>query len=256
MGRTRECISCHQVKKINGRGLCGACYTREYDAGTIKNFPKANAKFIPKEAICLDCHEFKRIYGQGRCRTCHPKWYREQPGVRERHAEVERQRRERLGVTYKEYERQRNVKRREGRLAYNKEYYKNNSDTLKDYQKQYRQENKDKMLVLWRRTYARRKNAEGELTKEQWTLLVGFYCPDNKCLCCKLEFDRGDKAKKLSIDHVLPLSKGGTHWPENIQPLCMTCNNAKKTKLIDYRPDAGYYAKSLGECSAENINGA
>lgn len=30
-----------------------------------------------------------------------------------------------------------------------------------------------------------------------------------------------------SIDHVIPLSKGGTHWPANLRPVCRRCNSIK-----------------------------
>jgi len=38
-------------------------------------------------------------------------------------------------------------------------------------------------------------------------------------------------------DHVLPVSKGGTSYISNIQPLCQPCNSGKKDKHIDYRPE-------------------
>ena len=46
-----------------------------------------------------------------------------------------------------------------------------------------------------------------------------------KCLICGLEV-------KLTIDHTVPLSKGGAHSKENIQPLCHSCNSRKRDKLV------------------------
>jgi hypothetical protein len=51
---------------------------------------------------------------------------------------------------------------------------------------------------------------------------------------------------KLVPDHVLPLSKGGTSFILNIQPLCHAyaagtpagCNNLKGAQFIDYRTSA------------------
>jgi len=33
------------------------------------------------------------------------------------------------------------------------------------------------------------------------------------------------------------LAAGGTHDPDNVQPLCKSCNSKKAIKIIDYRPD-------------------
>lgn len=61
---------------------------------------------------------------------------------------------------------------------------------------------------------------------EEWQALCDFY--DNRCICC-------GKKVKLTVDHVIPLSKGGSNMIDNIQPLCQTCNKTKHAKIIDYR---------------------
>jgi 5-methylcytosine-specific restriction endonuclease McrA len=51
---------------------------------------------------------------------------------------------------------------------------------------------------------------------------------NGKCLRCS-------QAKPLTVDHVMPLSMGGTNDIANIQPLCHACNASKGTRTIDYR---------------------
>jgi hypothetical protein len=87
----------------------------------------------------------------------------------------------------------------------------------------------EKLLAKWQRRRARQLGAEGSYTADQWTRLKAFY--GNVCLCCGVH----ESVTKLTVDHVIPLAKGGSHYITNIQPLCMKCNAAKNTKDTDYR---------------------
>lgn len=56
----------------------------------------------------------------------------------------------------------------------------------------------------------------------------------NKCVSC----ERGDQP--LTVDHIIPISKGGEDTIENVQPLCRVCNSRKGSHhTTDYRPDKG-----------------
>lgn len=79
----------------------------------------------------------------------------------------------------------------------------------------------------WKRR-AREKQAGGKFTDKEWFDLCLQY--DNKCLCCR-------EVKKLTADHVIPISKGGTSNIDNIQPLCLSCNSSKGIRTTDYRLD-------------------
>lgn len=78
------------------------------------------------------------------------------------------------------------------------------------------------------RRRARRFNAPGYHTSEQWQAVLDRY--GYKCLRC-------GSTENLTEDHVLPLSKGGSNWIENIQPLCGSCNSSKQDTYADYRPE-------------------
>jgi 5-methylcytosine-specific restriction endonuclease McrA len=79
---------------------------------------------------------------------------------------------------------------------------------------------------------ARLDSVGGSYTPEEWRLLVQKY--NYKCLCC----GKREPEIKLSVDHVIPISKGGPNVIQNIQPLCFPCNSRKKAKIIDYRKAA------------------
>jgi len=46
------------------------------------------------------------------------------------------------------------------------------------------------------------------------------------CMYCEGFFD------KLDIDHIIPLSRGGHHDPENVCLACKTCNRSKSNKFL------------------------
>lgn len=71
--------------------------------------------------------------------------------------------------------------------------------------------------------------SSGKHTGAQWTELKILY--NNKCVCCGIS----EKVKKLTKDHIVPFSLGGSDNIENIQPLCNACNVKKSSKIIDYR---------------------
>lgn len=73
---------------------------------------------------------------------------------------------------------------------------------------------------------ARKLNSEGNYTYDEWQALCDFY--GNVCLDC-------GEQKPLTADHVIPITKGGSNYIGNIQPLCKPCNSRKGNKTIDYR---------------------
>ena len=47
---------------------------------------------------------------------------------------------------------------------------------------------------------------------------------------------------KITMDHIIPLSRSGNHSIGNLQPLCRKCNSSKKTRFIsEYK----YYLSKL-----------
>lgn len=101
------------------------------------------------------------------------------------------------------------------------------------YQKQYFQKHREEHLVLKQARRTRMLGNGGAFTAQEWRDLKTYY--DYTCLAC----GRREPQVKLHADHIVPLSRGGSSYICNIQPLCNTCNASKGTKTIDYRGAVG-----------------
>jgi 5-methylcytosine-specific restriction endonuclease McrA len=143
----------------------------------------------------------------------------------------------------------------------NREYYEANREERLKYHRQYRQENREyfqekmeefrEQNPAYHRDYMRewacanpdkikaqdnarrafKKGQEGSFSAEEWEVLKRRY--NYTCLRC----GRREPEIKLTADHIVPISKGGSGTIENIQPLCGACNTAKHARIIDYRPN-------------------
>jgi 5-methylcytosine-specific restriction endonuclease McrA len=141
----------------------------------------------------------------------------------------------------------RRTKSRE-RKVYNAEYRKKNKNKILKYDQIYRQSKPwiyRKASKKWAsshpelaracRTRARHKrrailaNVEGTYTDAEWEAIKARH--DYTCPMCGYR----EPFVKLTVDHIIPISKGGTNWASNLQPLCGWCNSVKKDRLIDVR---------------------
>ena len=127
-------------------------------------------------------------------------------------------------LSIEEYNIKHKVKLQKTRRKY---YYKNKEHLIK-YIKQWKKENYERVKLHGRTRESRLRASIGSFNIREWLDLCNKY--NNKCVCC-------NKKRKLTVDHVVPISKGGTSFISNIQPLCGKCNNRKRNKIKDYRND-------------------
>jgi hypothetical protein len=71
------------------------------------------------------------------------------------------------------------------------------------------------------------------VTDSEWRAIKLRF--DNRCACCR----RPASERRLTMDHIVPLSKGGSHQPENIQPLCLLCNQVKHVRILAFNQVGG-----------------
>lgn len=73
-----------------------------------------------------------------------------------------------------------------------------------------------------------RRRKLGKVHPEIWENIkrrYGYTCP----ACGRSEPDI-----TLTKDHIIPITKGGTNDPSNLQPLCKSCNSRKHTMIKKY----------------------
>jgi 5-methylcytosine-specific restriction endonuclease McrA len=118
---------------------------------------------------------------------------------------------------------------REQILERAREYRNNNPDKERKRHKRWRKQNPEKTRASWHRYKAKKLKAKGTHTHIERDLITRLQ--KGKCLSC------GEKSS-LTIDHIIPLSRGGRNDLTNLQGLCKVCNSKKHTQSIDYRSKA------------------
>ena len=148
--------------------------------------------------------------------TCYSRYWRMNNPEKDKKARLRRYKKNKK----RECERQRKWRQKQGerynikRRKWQKEWYRKNSK--------------------WRREYAKmdwhkRREANGSFTLQEWEDLkkkCNYTCQ----ICGKKEPEI-----KLTIDHIIPISRGGINYIKNIQPLCRSCNSIKGIKLLKGR---------------------
>lgn len=98
-----------------------------------------------------------------------------------------------------------------------------NREKINALNKKWRLNNKEKWDTL-NRINQQNRRALGSINSSEWIAKVMML--GNKCQSCF----KTEPEIKITIDHVQPVSKGGTNHIDNLQPLCMNCNQKKHAK--------------------------
>lgn len=117
--------------------------------------------------------------------------------------------------------------------AYNVAYRVANLERIKNSNKIYYQRNKQKYTEHAANRRARKRGAQGSYTRHDVARILETQ--KSRCIYCKTSLRNG-----FHVDHIYPLSRGGTNSRENLQLLCRSCNSKKGAKHpIDYAQQIG-----------------
>lgn len=138
-------------------------------------------------------------------------------------------------------------------IANNKRYDSRTPEQIREYQRQYahtqrrretqlawRQANPDRWYsyyAKWAKNNPHATRAQRHVRRARLRGATGVFAAEDvarllveQCSCCYL---CGAMMAAYTVDHIVPLSRGGSNGPENIALACFSCNSRKWAKTLD-----------------------
>jgi 5-methylcytosine-specific restriction endonuclease McrA len=179
---------------------------------------------------CKRGHISERFVASSNCVACkpvHDAAYRSSEQGRKTGRKLTAKYRERHPDRVREAVRKRNQRPDVKRVHAEYEAKRRRLDVAAEKRKAYRQKPEVKRRHANYQNHVRRpklNGAEGKFTKAD----IAFLLETQRGLClCGTNIET-----TYTVDHIIPLSRGGTNWPDNIQLLCAECNSSKRNKLM------------------------
>lgn len=202
--------------------------------GSRKEAKEVGSKWYFTGKPCPHGHIVPRMTTNGACRTCAyertaaylaDKWKTSEEWRIEK-VRKERERRHKPGII--DFEREKGARRAREKRAKDPEYAEETRRRCRIYYAEVRKYDpvyKAKKVVHHRTRRARKIGSEGTHTLED----IAEQLKRQKYKCAECGVSVRKKGSR-HVDHIMPLSLGGTNWPWNIQILCPTCNLSKGAK--------------------------
>lgn len=113
-------------------------------------------------------------------------------------------------------------------------YYARNKDSCLASASKYKAQNKDRISAYSRNRRAKIRNADGSHTAYDVRALLEKQ--NNCCAICSCSIRNGHH-----VDHIKPLSAGGSNDKYNLQILCQKCNLSKNSRdPLDFMQSLGF----------------
>ena len=205
----------HDCLRYTSTGKCADCH---------KSFYNKNKESISKRGFVY------RERTKTERSVAWKKWYKEN---KEKHKKRSKEyyfnNLEKAKITQrKHYE-----KTQEKRKRYSKEWAAKNKERVNNNLKRWQSENYEKVRNYKRNCDAKRRKALGNHTSQD---ILNLYKQQKaKCVNCMCNIK-----EKYHVDHIMPLSLGGSNNAKNLQLLCPSCNCKKHAKHpIDWALENG-----------------
>lgn len=116
---------------------------------------------------------------------------------------------------------ERQVQRRTHRVV----WYEANRDYVREYHRQYRKAKPEFRKAQSERRRSLKKQALGTHTAAD--IITLYEQSEDRCMYCGIRL-----FGEYHLDHIHPLSRGGTNWPENLAIACVRCNTSKNDRTL------------------------
>lgn len=186
--------------------ICSKCKTKK----TLDNFYKNQKNGLPvawckscyktskrKIIKCESCLKLASFHGKNLCKNCYEKFWRKQNPEKTK------------------------IRWRNNRIKYKKYYC--------DYKKKYQKTNRELFKIYRHKSECKKLGIIGSFNLKEWKKIK-----ENHNFCCARCGEKEPFLNQfyplLTIDHIIPINKGGNNFISNIQPLCLRCNSIKGHK--------------------------
>lgn len=205
---SKRCSRCHRLKSLDDFSICPSHRDRK------ANYCKPCHNAYNKERYLA---KKEQINAQNRTY-----YLKNAEKMREWHRDNYNRNREQYLISFAKYRKG----KREYFRAYSRNYYATHKNHMNAQSRKWVRANRDAHRMHWHARRARERQAEGSYTAKEWRALCDWF--GGYCLRCGAH-------SFLTIDHVIPLIKGGANHIGNLQPLCKSCNSIKREQTSDYR---------------------
>jgi 5-methylcytosine-specific restriction endonuclease McrA len=245
MEATKRCSKCGEVKALTEFGKCNrtkdghntrckACCNAMQRAQREQNPEKARAR----EQRYRQAHPGRVQEAVRRFRIAHPEKKREHNHrYQEKHPDRVREAKRRYAEDHPD--RMNSATRRyreanpEKQREYDRQRYSANPKRERERARQYQRQHPEVKRRSEQHRRARKRNALGSYTSQD--LDKQLLEQRSLCFWCSEPLESG-----WQVDHVIPISRNGSNWPENIVCACPSCNLRKQDKIpfIEWNPRA------------------
>ena len=196
-------------------------------------------------------------YGlNSKCKKCRKKYYQEnKEHIAERKRQYYKDNKETLAERnrqYREANKEAEAERckqwreanKEAIAEYNRQYYKDNKEARAEQSRRYYQSPQGQVVAFNKSNRRRAKEqAQGRgITKEQWLECMKFF--GFRCAYSGEYLGGKDNQSIRSLDHIVPLNKGGANEIWNVIPMIKSLNSSKNDKnMLEWYTEQPYFSQ-------------